>query len=125
MKKVIEVKGFVHHNQPYGTDVVDGVWTRYDQSDIDELDRQIEAVATDTSVYWKDQKVSSIRDHRRMIEARIAADMGVLIGTITKGSSTARLFQHTSVKDNAGNAFRLETVRLSEVEAGSKVSVAM
>jgi len=125
MSKSIEITGFVHHNQPYGTDHIDGIWTKYDQSDIDQMLALQQACLDDTNDYYREQKAYRWNSEIQRMERRIASHMGTLVGTITKGSTTSRLFQHTSTKDNAGNAISLENVTEAEIARGEKVSVAM
>lgn len=117
----IQVTGFIHHNQPYGTDHIDGIWKPWTIADIKRLEKELKTLGYD---YWG-WKQKCKRDEIDLTKRRITKNMGTLTGTITKGSTTSRLFQHTSTVDNAGKSFRLDSVTRDEIERGEKVSVAM
>ena len=124
MKQTLKVWGFKHHNQPYGTDHINGTWYKYDVTDVARYKEKIQLALADEKDYWRENKARNLRDALAMLERRMAKGMGVLVGTVTKGSTTSRMFQHSTSTDNAGKSVRLETVTARDIEKGHLVSVA-
>ena len=119
--KSIQVRLFVHHNQPYGTDYIDGIWTPYTIEDVNQ--ERINDVQCDNESNEPSWKFGN--SSHAMIKARLDNHGGVLTGTIIKGSTTNRMFQHTSTTDNAGQVCHELYVSKRDVLKNTMTSVAM
>jgi hypothetical protein len=86
---------FTHHNQPYGT------------------------------VTFTVESVDPVQPNgEEYMRNRAKAGWVRLTGTVVTGSETSRIYQHTSTRDLAGTAYKLE-VPPAAFEKGSYTTVAM
>ena len=120
----VEVTNFIHANQPYSTDYIEGTWRQYDESDLQAYHDAIKIAEELSTGIGMDHKVRSLQEGLRLLEARMKRNMGVLVGKVVKCTPYRASFGRTH-RDRTGDSVRLESVSRLEIARGEKVSVAM